>query len=116
MVDIDEKHIKKLSARGRLTEGLYKEANYDALWDDALKKISEELARKLAEFHKIDFGEDEKGLWFDASIEIIVPPTPESNQEVAAESKARRDEHEWPEIVKQHKEKIANAKGSGCGE
>jgi len=116
MVDIDEKRIKKLNAKGRLTERLYKEANYDALWEEALEKISKELARKLAEFHKIDFGEDENGLWFDASIEIIVPPTPEGNQDLAAESKARRDEHEWPEIVKQHKEKLATVRGPDSAE
>jgi hypothetical protein len=110
VVDIDKKRIKKLNAKGRLTERLYKEANYDALWDEALKKISEELARKLAEFHKIDFGEDEKGLWFDASIEIIVPPTPASNQQIAAESKARKDQHEWPEVVKKYKEELAKQK------
>ncbi len=80
MVEIDEERIKKLNAKGRLTEKLYKEENYDALREETLQKISEEFARKLAEYHKIDFGEDENGLWFDASLEIIVPPTPRATK------------------------------------
>ncbi|TWI58293.1 hypothetical protein IQ16_08199 [Bradyrhizobium huanghuaihaiense] len=93
---------------------MWREANYDALWEEAIEKISVEFAKKIAEFHKIDFGEDEKGLWFDASLEIIVPPTPPSNEKIAAESKAKRAEqsaHEWPEIVKRYKEKMKSAKG-----
>ncbi|WP_369721078.1 hypothetical protein AB8Z38_28955 [Bradyrhizobium sp. LLZ17] len=117
MVEIPDNRIQKLRAKGRLTERLYKEANYDALWDETIEKIAKEFAKKLAEYHKIEFGEDEHGLWFDASLEIIVPVTPESNEQIAAEAKserAKQAEHEWPEIVKKHKEKLKSAKRSSA--
>lgn len=75
--EINEDRIKMLSCSMVANVRLEHDENLmEAVTAELGKRMGVEIAKKLREFNKIEFYEEDGKVYYRANLEIIVPPTP----------------------------------------